>query len=350
MYINENIESLNRAKCDVKRGEYIRLDMNENPVGLPEEFVRRVLDKITPELISMYPETAELAELVAEHLGVESNMLVFANGSDMILKTIFEVFGQPGAEMLSVTPTFAMYSIYAKMVGMSVVTVKYDDNFNISVDEIIKKINRNTGIISLVNPNNPMGNVYSEEDIIRIVQSAKENDAIVIIDEAYHYFYNKTAIGLLKQFDNIIITRTFSKLCSIAGLRIGYSVSSERFAKLISDALPTYTVDAVAIEFAKEIMKDKSIILSLIEKQRQGKEYIRNCLTESGYLYSLSYGNFIFIKTNKGEEYVSQKLKECGILIKTYSLDNLHGYIRVSVGDADVMRKFWNEFKRIDMQ
>lgn len=348
MHINENFEKLNRIRSDEGRAEYLRLDMNENPEGLPIEFFNRVMKKVTPQTVAMYPEIDELTDIIAKRHQVKSENAVITNGSDEALRTIFEIFGENGKKTLSVTPSFAMYKIYSSMFGMENENVFYDDNFEVSAEEICEKITEDTRIVSLVNPNNPLGNVYNSGDVEKILKTAGEKDALVIIDEAYHYFYPETFAGLIKKYDNLIVTRTFSKLCSIAGLRIGYALGSAPVIKLMKNALCTYNVNTIGVLFATEILKDKELIPELIRKEKEGREFIKSELRSRGYEFISKEGNFLFIRTKSNFLDMERKLKENKILVKTYSQPMLDGYIRISTGGIESMKKFSDCFFKLD--
>ena len=214
-YVNENIRDLYRVKCTDDRSNVLRLDMNENPVGLPKEFVVRVKEKIIPEFLSTYPNKKELISLIAKNNEIDDEKITVTAGSEEAMRLIFQCFGQQGSTLLTVTPTFEMYDVYSKMFGMQHEMVEYEEDFSISVDKILEKIRTDTGIIVLLNPNSPIGTVYSENEFERIIKKAQEVHSIVVVDEAYHYFYPGTEITLTKKYNNLVVLRTFSKLCSI---------------------------------------------------------------------------------------------------------------------------------------
>lgn len=349
LYINAHISGLKRANTSNGRAEYLRLDMNENPEGLPDEFVKRVLGGITPKMLSMYPESQDLVRKIAAHNGVEEDQITLTNGSDEALKTIFEVFGEPGKGMLAVTPTFAMYPIYAKMYGMEIREIAYGEDFSISIDEICDAITEKTSIVSLVNPNNPIGNVYEPEQLEQIIVCARGVGALVIVDEAYHYFYRETALPLLRQYDNLIVIRTFSKLFSLAALRIGYAAAQSKLIRLINAARPTYTVNAMAITFATAVLEEEGLLEHLISTEKEGKRYLTKQLEEFGYPYIAGSGNFLFIKTKRDYLEVVERLKGLNVLVKSYDLQQLKGYIRVTTGSVQAMEQFWTCFRQVDM-
>lgn len=348
MYIRKNTIEIERVRPRQGRIGYLKLDSNENPEGLPKEFFDKVMNDITPEYIATYPEPEILEEELAVYLDVKKENLLVTNGSDEAIKTIFEVFAEEGKELLTVWPTFAMYMVYGNMFGMKHVKVNYNDDFSLDFDKFLDSINENTGIVSLLNPNNPIGTVYSLEQAKQVIERAAKFDALVIIDEAYHYFYSKTFVNLIKEYDNVIVLRTFSKLCSIAGLRIGYAVANKKLIDILEKIRQTYNVNTIAIKFAREILKDKDLVNNLINIEHEGREYIIDKLKEINRDYYAQNGNYVFIKCKKNADEVYKELEENKVLVKKYSEPMLKDYIRISTGSKTVMKKFWDIFMRID--
>lgn len=351
MRTEDRYHNLYRVEPSQGRGDYLRLDMNENPEGLPEKFVEKVMATITPAFIAMYPETGTLCGLLADELGVQKNQVLLTNGSDEALKLIFEVFGTPGKSLVSVSPTFAMYSVYAQMRGMRLDELPYQKDFSISINDIIQKIDQNTAIVSLLNPNNPIGNVYNEDEVRTVIDKACRMDAVVIIDEAYHYFYDKSFIELCKKSEHVILVRTFSKLCSIAGLRIGYAVASPERIRLLRNAKPSYNVNCVALRFAEAIMQCPNLIQQLIETERQGREYVISWLREKGIPYYAENGNYVFIYCGTKTKETVERLKSNRVLVKCYEGHPLLGeYIRISTGSKRIMQIFLSKFEKVRKQ
>ena len=250
-YVNPYIKDLYRVKFHDKRESVLRLDMNESAIGLPENFVEKVKEKITPEYLSMYPEKDELAEILAQHNDTNYENVSITGGSDEAMRLIFQCFGEQGKEVLTVYPTFEMYDVYSKMFGMKHVEVSYSDTFEISTDEIVDSIGANTSLVVLLHPNSPIGTGFSLGEMERIIQKAAQNQAIVVVDEAYHYYMSSTVVPLIKKYENLLVLRTFSKLCAIAGLRIGYVVGNAKLVHYIDNAESTFNVNNVSILFAK---------------------------------------------------------------------------------------------------
>ena len=220
MYVlDPNLASLNRIFDQNKREGYLRLDLNENPGGLPQEFIDKVLADIDPEFVSQYPETLEFTQVLADYLGTDIEHLCLVNGSSEGIRQIMEAFTLPGGRIVGVTPSYAMFEVYAQMYGRNFVPVTYTEDLKMPVDRILDALTPETQLLILVQPNNPLGNVYSEEDFERLLAAADENEITVLVDEAYHYFYPGTFIKTALSREHVFVTRTFSKLFSLAGCR-----------------------------------------------------------------------------------------------------------------------------------
>lgn len=190
-YVNPVIKDFLRTNQPEDRSGYIRLDQNENPDGLPKWLFKKAMKKITPSFLSLYPEEIRFTTKLAKFLGLEYENITLTDGSVVAMGYAIKVFGEPGKKLLCVTPTFGMYKVYADMMQMSTEFIHYEPDYTFDINKLIDRIDANTGIVSLVNPNMPIGNSYADADILRVVEKAKSVNALVIIDEAYHYFYDR---------------------------------------------------------------------------------------------------------------------------------------------------------------
>lgn len=349
-YVNKNIKELYRVKSKEDRSQVLRLDMNENPTGLPLEFVEKVKEKITPELLATYPMKENLIDVIAEHDEIGHNNITVTAGSEEAMRLIFQCFAQEGRSLLTVFPTFEMYDVYSKMFGMQHETVEYKSDFSVSADEIMNKINENTGLVILLNPNSPIGTTYTSNEFECIIQKAAQVNAIVVIDEAYHYFYENTQIDLIKKYKNVLILRTFSKLCSMAGLRIGYAAADEELISYLEKAESTFNVCNVSILFATEILKNKTLMCELIEKEREGHKWLKEKLEENGYKVVSGEGNYLLFYPNIPSGELVEKLKNKGIWIRDYGKGILEGWIRISTADLTSMKRVWNGIAEMDQR
>lgn len=349
-YVNPIIKDFFRTNQPEGRGTYIRLDQNENPDGIPKWLFNKAIARLSPEYLSIYPEEQKLTEMYAKAIGLKPENVTLTDGSVVAMGYVIKVFGEPSKKILCVTPTFGMYKVYADMSGLTTEFVRYEDDYTFNIQKLIDRIDDNTSLISLVNPSMPIGNVYSMDEIRRVVIRAQKHNALVIIDEAYYYFYEHNALELLKEYDNIIIIRTFSKMLSIPGLRIGAIISNKANVQYIKNYKPHYTVNAVALAFGEEIVANYDQVLAeLKEKFRNGKKRLLELLNQAKYSYIPTEGCFICIRPKfKTAEEITEKLKIRKILIFCGKGDSA-GFLRVTIWDAKYMDVFMKELLEIDI-
>lgn len=349
--VNENIKKTVRVFPMQGRYDYKRYDMNENPEGLPKTFVNSVLKEITPEFLSIYPEPDRFLNKYAKFLGkgVKYENLMATNGSDMAIRYLLETFGEVGKEVVTVSPSFEMYWVNCNILGLKHVPVLYEDDLTINIDKIVSAINENTRVVVLLNPNNPVGNAFTEDEVKNVIKKAKNVGAVVIIDEAYHYFYDKTFLDYALNEENVIVLRTFSKLMSIAACRLGVIISNPTIIDYVKRSKLTFDVNSIALLFGERLIEHPEIIDNLIKISKEGKKYAISDLKKKKYWCKDCKGNFIFIKPNHDAHEISKRLEtEKKILVHPYGNGMLHDLIRVSTGSKKAMKIFLDAFYEID--
>ncbi len=349
-YVNENLPQLYRIFDSETRHGFVRMDLNENPIGLPEQFVRRVFASIPAEAVSMYPEQGPLLSSLSSFLDVQPSQLCLTSGSSEAVRYMVEAFSRPGGKVVSVTPSFAMYAVFCNMYGRQHIPVGYEEDLTFDVDKIIAQIQPDVDLIFICNPNNPVGDVYSEEDMARIVEAAKANEVTVVIDEAYHYFYPRTFLHFALENDHVFVLRTFSKMFSLAGCRLGFVVGRKEGVSLIQKLCSPYNVNTISLFFGKAILEEPGMLESLIAAQAEGKAYLVNGLLARGYRISAKEGNFLFIQPKTDADVLVARMKEeKKILIKAYrGIGALGKCLRVSTGQREVMEIFLNAMDELD--
>lgn len=347
-YVNPNIKEVVRIFPPQDRYGYLRLDMNENPEGLPKEFVDEVLKEFTPEFLSTYPEPDAFIQKYANFVQVKPENICITNGSDAAIRYTFEVFAAPGSSVVTVTPSFEMYGVNCNMLGLVHKPVSYSNDFTISVGDILQAIDETTDIVALLNPNNPVGPNFTFEEAKLVIEKAREVDAIVIFDEAYHYFCKDTFLDLIHEYDNVLIFRTFSKIFSLAACRLGMVISNETIVNYLRKARPSFEVNALALKFAERILDHPEIFDELLSTFHEGRTYLLNALEQNNYEYYPQSGNFIFIKPHIGVKLLSERFVEKKILVKTYGNDLLKDYIRINTGSPEVMEQFIQALLEVD--
>lgn len=348
-YQNVNAQNVHRISDSENRTGYLRLDLNENPGGLPPEFIKEVLSDVKPEFISMYPEVSEFTEILSRFLGTDPQHICLVNGSSEGIRNIIEAFSSPQGKIVGVTPSYAMFEVYAQMYDREYISVQYTEDLEMPIERILQQMTPDVELLILVNPNNPVGNVYSSEEMQQILETAAANEITVLIDEAYFYFYPNTYIDYALKNDHVFITRTFSKLFSMAGCRLGYVVGWPEGIKLVQNLCTSRNVNAFAMKFARAIIEREGMLEEMIRIQNEGKQYLIEGLKEKGYELNAKEGNFVFIKPKTDAEAVREKMKEAGILIKTYAgVGSLGTCLRVTTGAKPYMQQFMDALYQLD--
>lgn len=349
-YLNENIKKLDRIFDQNKRSGYLRLDLNENPVGLSEEFINKVLKTVEQEFVSQYPETLEFTECLAKYLNTDITHINLVNGSSEGIRNVIQAYTSENGKIVGVTPTYAMFEVYSKMYNRRFIPIKYTENLEMPIENILEAMTPDVQLIIIVNPNNPVGNTYTYEEMDKIIEKAKENEITVLIDEAYVDFTQKSFIKYAMENENIFVTRTFSKLFSLAGCRLGYVVGWTDGIKMIQKLCTPHNVNAFAMKFAQAIIEEPGMIDELIKKQREGKEYLIEQLKNNDYIFNSGEGNFIFIKPKTNATEIVKNMKEQkNILIKQYDgIGKLGNCLRVTTGEKEPMEKFVNALIELD--
>lgn len=350
-YVNPIIRDFVRTNQPEDRGAYVRLDQNENPDGLPKWLFKKAMKKINPSYLSLYPEEIKFTTKYAHLLGLEYENVTLTDGSVVAMGYALKVFGEQGKKLLCVTLTFGMYKVYADMQQMETEFVHYQEDYTFDINKLIDKIDEKTGVVSLVNPNMPIGNVYEQSDIVRIVEKSKSVDAMVIIDEAYHYFYEKSSLDLIKKYSNVVVLRTFSKFFPIPGLRMGAVISSKENVQYVKNYKPHYTVNNVALAFGETIIDNFDRVYKDLQKSfTDGKLYLLNALNTAKYSYVPTEGCFICIRPKyRTAEYITEELKKHGILIFCGKGDSA-GFLRVTIWNKKYMKLFMDALAKIDIE
>ncbi|UCC91702.1 MAG: aminotransferase class I/II-fold pyridoxal phosphate-dependent enzyme, partial [Candidatus Aenigmatarchaeota archaeon] len=209
----------------------------------------------------------------------------------------------------------------------------YNRDLSFPTARFTKAINKKTKVVVLANPNNPTGSAISEKGILEIVKKAKEFKALVFIDEAYYEFYGKSSKSLIKKYDNVIVTRTFSKAFGLAGIRLGYVISNEENIRNLLKANSPYSISSIAVKSIFAALKDRDFVKGYVREVKKAKKIMFKRLKELGVKTYPTSANFLIAKFGDKAPEIYRKLKERGILVRDrtkYPL--LKGCLRIGIG------------------
>ncbi len=323
----------------------IKLASNENPLGC-SSLVTSALASLTAENIAMYPGAFHhpLKIKIANKLAVSSDQVVLANGSDSLFALIFTLFClNQQKKILTHQHCFPSYPIQAKGLGIAIEKIPLDDNWQWAVSSMVDACSADTGVIIFANPNNPTGVKVHQECIKELLESIPSN-IIVVIDEAYYEYAfsnnEESALPLLKQFHNIIITRSFSKAYGLAGLRLGYAIAHEDIIELIWRIQQPFAVNGIALLCGNVAWDDQSFVQQSIELNRQGLIQMGNGMEALGYQYIPSNTNFITMYAGTRADKLNNFLLSQGVIVRPLLASGMPHHLRISIGTEQQNKRF----------
>jgi len=310
----------------------LRLDFNENTVGCSPRVLQR-LQTIRGEDLARYPERAPLEARMAAHLKIRAEELLLTNGTDEAIHLVCETYLEAGTAALLVVPTYSMYEIYAAATGARVISIPADQEFRFPADRLLSEVTENTRLIAIANPNNPTGVLVSQGEIVRIAQAAPQ--AAVLIDEAYFEFCGATALPAFRQFPNIFVSRTFSKVYGLAGLRIGVLTGNADQMPLLRRVASPYSVNSVALACLPEALADGEYIRRYVDEVLAGRRELEQALGSLGIKYWPSQANFVLLRIGERAAAFIAALRVRGILVRDRSSDpGCRGCVRITLGST----------------
>ncbi|GGM22885.1 histidinol-phosphate aminotransferase [Paraliobacillus quinghaiensis] len=338
---------------DVKK-EYgletiVKLASNENPFGYSDKVANAIPTLATH--VEIYPDgyATELREALAGKLNVKKDQLVFGCGSDEVVDIICRTYLDTGMNTIVAKPTFPQYKHNALIQGAEVKEIPLHDGYH-DLEGMLQAIDDNTKIVWLCTPNNPTGCLIDEAALTAFMKKCP-SDVLVVVDEAYYEYVTSEnmpdAIQALKQYSNLIVLRTFSKAYGLAGLRIGYGITSEKIANLLNITRGPFNTTRVAQGAAKIALEDEDFLNSSLEKNTKNKQQFLQFLDELGLDYYDSETNFVFVKLPVSGDALFEHLLSKGYIIRSGEALGHPNGVRITIGkkaDMDAIQDHIRSF------
>ncbi|MBQ7712477.1 MAG: histidinol-phosphate transaminase [Clostridia bacterium] len=312
--------------------KYVKLNTNESPFP-PSPFATRLARQAAAGL-NLYcdPECRTLTEVAADAFGVKAEQLIFTNGSDEVLDFAFLAFCDETAPAVFPDITYGFYPVFAAKDGVPFREIPLTSDLRVRVEDYLGV----KGTIFLANPNAPTGVALGRAEIERIVAANPHN--VVVVDEAYVDFGGESALPLIEKYDNLLVTRTFSKSCSLAGGRLGIGFASPALIadlKRVKYSTNPYNVNSMTAAAGVGALLDKEYFESNVATIRKNREFLTDALTALGFDALPSSANFVFAKCSDiSGEMLYKKLKEKGVLVRYFDKARIREYVRITVGTA----------------
>jgi histidinol-phosphate aminotransferase len=344
MKLNPNLENLETYSVSSgaelskeEKNNWLKLDWNEATVQPNKNLINDIKQFIDTDNLFCYPDVLakELKQLIADYNFVEKENIEIFNGSDSALSLLFSIFIFNGAKVLLFEPTYTQVKPFIQINGGEIISSEIADIFGkhqYSLSDIKK-----ADIIYIVNPNNPTGFCFDQDYLKEIISSNK--DKLFIVDEAYFEFSGKTIVDEITNFENLIVTRTFSKAFGLAGVRLGYVCANKNIIKLINKVRNSKDINSFAQISAISSLKNINFIKNYCEEVKIARDFFINELTKLNYKVAPSEANFVLVKTSDSNDFINF-LKEKKVLVRDRnSLINLKNCVRITIGTLGQMKR-----------
>lgn len=321
----------------------IKLASNENPLGpspLAMEAMSRAISRV-----HIYPDgnCYYLKSDLAKHIGLREENLIIGNGSDEILKMIAEAFLNAGDEVVFAHPSFSEYEFVSKIMDAKIVSVPLKKNFVHDLEAMLKVVSSATKIVFVCNPNNPTGTIVTQEELVSFLGKIPEH-LLVVIDEAYYEYVSDPlypdSLEFIRQGKKVIVLRTFSKIYGLAGLRIGYGISTPEIIGLINRVREPFNVNLMAQEAARASLQDSEHVRRSREMVLEGREFLYKAFDRLGLNYVPTQANFIFVDVGRDCREVFVSLLKKGVIVRTGDIFGHPTFLRVTIGTREENERF----------
>lgn len=329
--------------------DIVKLASNENPLG-PGPKVVSAIQAMLPEL-SRYPDGNGFAlkQALSEKWQVDSNQITLGNGSNEILELVARTFLTPELEVVFSQHAFAVYPLVTQAVGATA-KIAPALNFAHDLDAMLARVTDKTRLVFIANPNNPTGTLLSA-DALQGFMSALPKTVVCVLDEAYFEFVEEhlkvSSIKWLKQYPNLIITRTFSKAYGLAGLRVGYSISSVEIADLLNRVRQPFNNNMLALAAAEAALADQDYLTKTLAVNKQGMQFLTKQFSECGLSWIPSSGNFVSVDLNITAMPIYDALLRKGVIVRPVANYQMPTHLRISIGTEKQNQIFIEALKNV---
>ncbi len=320
-----------------------RLNNNENPLG-PPRAAREVIEAFESGRAAIYPsgDSYDLRQKIAARFYLDPDQIIVGNGANEVIAFVIKAFCQEGDNIVTADKTFAVYEWVAEFSGyearlVPLAGMDFDD------ENMLASIDRRTKILFVCNPNNPTGTYWSRDRLVRFMDRVGGRQ-IVVVDEAYCEFVENDdfpdGLSLIKQYPNLVVFRTFSKMYGLAGLRIGYLAGSLEVVNLIRKTCVVYSVNSLAQEAAIKAIDDDGHVEATRRLVREEKAYLQAELQRLGLNFHLAEGPYVMVKLPINDTLAYRKLMGYGVMVRTMTGFRFPNYIRVTIARHEAMQAF----------
>jgi histidinol-phosphate aminotransferase len=330
----------------------IKLSANESALGPSPKAVKEYI-KVSKNF-KRYPDSdgTFLRKVLAKKFKLDINKIILGNGSDQVFELICRAFLSKNDEVVISQYSFIIYRIYSKL-NFAKIAYAPENNFTSSVDNLLSRITRKTKVVFIANPNNPTGTYISKTEMLRLRKKLR-SDILLVVDDAYFEYMDKkdyvNGLKLFSKYKNVIITRTFSKIYGLAGLRVGWAYSSKNIINALYKIKPPFNVSRPALFAASVALRDTSWLNKEIHHVRKWSKKFYDIFKELNIHTNRTSVNFLLINFNrvkKTAKHVFFALAKKGILLRQMNVYSIKNSLRVTIGNNKENTKLILDLKKI---
>jgi histidinol-phosphate aminotransferase len=316
----------------------VKLDAMENPYPLPADLRRDLAEHLSRVELNRYPDPTgrKLRALLAQKMNVPAGMeILLGNGSDDLIQIVTFACARPGAAMMFPAPTFVMYAMDAALAGMKALRYELRADFTLDRDAFVARVQaEQPALLFIAFPNNPTGVLYPEEDVLAVLRAAQ---GLVVLDEAYHVFAQKSFLPRLAEFPNLVVMRTVSKL-GLAGIRLGYLVGRPEWIGQFNKVRQAYNVNVLTQAAACFVLERLEVLEAQAARIRADRAALGAALAAlPGVTVYPSEANFFLVRVADADRSY-EALKRQGVLVRNLNGPGLKNCLRITVGTPDENR------------
>ena len=338
---------------DVKRElglkSVIKLASNESPYGPSPKVCAAIA--AAARTVNRYPDSGcyYLRKALARHVGCGEDQLIFGNGSDEVIVAAVRAFVGEGDEIVMARPSFLIYDIATRVVGGTVKAVPLR-NFRYDLDGMARAVGPRTKIVFIANPDNPAGTYIPSDDLIRFLKRLSP-ETVVFLDEAYYEFVKAKdypdSVSLLAEMPQLIVSRTFSKMYGLAGLRIGYGIARPEMINVLTRVCEPFNVNSLAQAAALACLKDKAYYRRIAGEMEGQRQLLFEALDAIGLDYVRTHTNFVLIRVPGQAGVFCRGLLHKGVIVRDMNAWGIEDYIRVTIGTPAENKRFLKALKLV---
>ena len=347
---NQHLKNLSRVRIPENRDliNGLRLNRNEKVASWDNDILRKIFDNKPGNFLSIYPDLSALYKKIAKFCNTDEKNILVTSGIDGAIKTIWNLATKKGDKVGVLSPSYAMYYVYNKIFQTELIEVGYDPkNRKLIWDELVDCLNKKPAVLFLPNPNQPIEDNLSLDKISEIIELSNKIETLIVLDEAYFMFGQKSAISLISSYSNLVVMRTLSKGFGLPSIRIGFMASNEKNMEILNKTRFAHEANSLNIAVAEYFLDNIDMIDDYNKRVIDAKDQLRKILSDININSYGEYGNYLLIDLLDKErcDKTVKFFEKSKIYVKGNWSEPWSRYCLVTVGPIEEMDKFIDSIK-----